>query len=93
FNEFDISIPKLQPKHKIVQRLKMVLPKSMRNFMMYILNKYFQQNIRNYNNFNQLAEKLLQNINSKESVENIYLNQNINHVFSIWFLEKLLKID
>lgn len=91
FNRYNISfrtnkiIPDSKGKRKIMEYIK-------QSFLLnYILN-YLLKRRRNFNNFDELYDKLYFTLNNR-SVEKKYVNRTINHILSLWFLEKFLLSD
>jgi hypothetical protein len=91
FKPFEIDFHKPEVNRKL-KLLKSKLPSKLQGFGMLLINKYIYRNKRNFNSFSEFALKLYEDVDKKKGIENIYINQNINHVFSIWFIEKILKI-
>jgi asparagine synthase (glutamine-hydrolysing) len=90
FIKYNIAIDKSQSNKKL-RMIKQLLPKKFRDYILYILNKYLIKNKRNFNSFIEFGEKLLNEIDNSSRIEDIYINSNINHIFSIWFVEKFLE--
>ncbi len=91
FKPFEIDFHKPEVNRKL-KLFKSKLPSKLQDFGMFLINKYIYRNKRNFNSFSEFALKLYEDVDKKKGIENIYINQNINHVFSIWFIEKILKI-
>lgn len=91
FDIYDISILKEKPKPSIIVNIKHIIPKPVEKIIIYVINKYLFRKKRNFNGFNELAEKLAKDIRNNRFIENIYINQNFNHVYAVWFYEKFLK--